>query len=119
MIRQRNKPERARLDDLITKGFRVKPRENAIIQDYVNRMHSQFIVDPTTKQPKRMLDNPSIGVMIKLAIFSYMTRKLFIGSYKRDNRSIDSSPLAKTKTWQLSAPSIIFRVLVGLVVFYH
>ena len=47
----------------------VKPREKAIIQDDVNRMYGQFIVDPTTKQPKRMLDNPSIGLVIKLALF--------------------------------------------------
>ena len=31
-------------DDLITKiGFRVKPNEKAIIQDYVNRMYDGFI----------------------------------------------------------------------------
>ena len=84
-------------------------REKAIIQDYVNRMNSQFIIDPTTKQPKRMLDNPTIGLVIKLATFSYMTRILFISSFKRDNRSFDSSPLTKTKTWQLSPLSIIFR----------
>jgi hypothetical protein len=27
-------------------------KEKAIIQDYANRMYSQYIVDPTTKQPK-------------------------------------------------------------------
>jgi hypothetical protein len=31
-------------DDLITIGFRVKPKEKAIIQDYVNKMYNQFIV---------------------------------------------------------------------------
>jgi hypothetical protein len=30
--------------DLITIGFRGKPKEKAIIQDYANRMYSQFIV---------------------------------------------------------------------------
>ncbi|MDQ6862824.1 MAG: hypothetical protein M3044_03265 [Thermoproteota archaeon] len=35
-------------DDLITIGFRVKPKEKAISQDYVNRMYNQFVVDPKT-----------------------------------------------------------------------
>jgi hypothetical protein len=61
-------------EELITIGFRVKPKEKAIIQDYVNRMYNQFIVDPNTKQPKRMLDSPSIGLMVKIATFSYMTQ---------------------------------------------
>jgi hypothetical protein len=52
----------------------VEPREKAIIQDYVNRMYSKFVVDPTTKQPKRMLDNSSTGLMIKHVTFSYMTQ---------------------------------------------
>ncbi|MFZ0894230.1 MAG: hypothetical protein WAZ77_06980 [Candidatus Nitrosopolaris sp.] len=43
-------------EDLITIGFRVKPKEKAIIQDFVNRMYSQFVVDPDTNEPKRMLD---------------------------------------------------------------
>ena len=41
-------------DDLITIGFRVKPKEKAIIQDYVNRMYNQFVVDPNTKEPKNV-----------------------------------------------------------------
>ena len=32
-------------EDLITIGFRVKPKEKAIIQDYVNRMYNQFVVE--------------------------------------------------------------------------
>lgn len=39
-------------------GFMVKPREKAIVQDYVNVMYNQFIVDPSTNEPKRMLDYP-------------------------------------------------------------
>jgi hypothetical protein len=41
-------------DDLITIGFRVKPKEKAIIQDYVNRMYNHFVVDPKTEEQKRM-----------------------------------------------------------------
>jgi hypothetical protein len=40
--------------DLITIEFRVKPKEKAIIQDYVNRMYKQFRVDPNTKRPKNV-----------------------------------------------------------------
>jgi hypothetical protein len=46
-------------DDLITMGFRVKPNEKAIIQDYMNGMYNQFVVEPNTKQQKWMLENPS------------------------------------------------------------
>ena len=35
-------------DDLITIGFRVKPKEKAVIQGYVNRTYNQFVVDPKT-----------------------------------------------------------------------
>ena len=51
-----NSPQKAqgsvneKQDDLITIGFRVKPREKAIIQDYVIGCHNQFIVDPSTKR---------------------------------------------------------------------
>jgi hypothetical protein len=36
-------------DELITIGFRVKPREKAIIQDYCYRMYNQFVVDRVGK----------------------------------------------------------------------
>jgi hypothetical protein len=42
-----------RQDDLII-GFRVKPKERTIIQDYVNRMSNQFVVDPNTKEQKNV-----------------------------------------------------------------
>jgi hypothetical protein len=41
-------------DDLITIGFRVKPKEKAVIQGYVNRTYNQFVVDPNTKEPKNV-----------------------------------------------------------------
>jgi hypothetical protein len=61
-------------DELITIGFRVKPSEKAIIQDFVNRMYSQFVVDPNTNEPNRMLDYPSIELVIKRVTFSYVTQ---------------------------------------------
>ena len=60
-------------DDLITIGFRVKPNEKAIIQDYVNRMYNQFVVDRKTEEQMRMLDYPSSELVTKLVTFSYMT----------------------------------------------
>ena len=42
-----------------------------IIQDYVNRMYNQFVVDPNTNEPKRMLDYPSSELVTKLVTFSY------------------------------------------------
>ena len=41
-------------DDLITIGFRVKPKEKAIIYDNVNRMYNQFVIDPNTKEPENV-----------------------------------------------------------------
>ena len=58
-------------EDMITIGFRVKPREKAITQDYVNRMYNQFIVDPSTNEPKRMLDYPFSELLTKPVTFSY------------------------------------------------
>ena len=58
-------------EDMITIGFRVKPREKAITQDYVNRMYNQFVVDPNTNEPKRMLDYPFRELVTKLVTFSY------------------------------------------------
>ena len=58
-------------DDLTTLGFRVKPKEEAIIQDYVNRMYGQYILHPTTNQPKRMLDYPFSELVTKPVTFSY------------------------------------------------
>jgi hypothetical protein len=58
-------------DELITIGYSVKPKENAIIQDYVHRVYNHFVIDHTAKQHKRMLDNPSIALVPKLVTFSY------------------------------------------------
>jgi hypothetical protein len=58
-------------EDMITIGFRVKPREKAITQDYANRMYNQFVVDPNTNEPKRMLDYPFRELVTKLVTFSY------------------------------------------------
>ena len=58
-------------DELITIGFRVKPKEKAVIQDYVNRMYNQFVVDRKTEEQMRMLDYPSSELVTKLVTFSY------------------------------------------------
>jgi hypothetical protein len=55
-------------EEHITIGFRVKPKEKAIIQDYVNRMYNQFVVDPHTKEPKNV-DYPSSELVTKLVTF--------------------------------------------------
>jgi len=43
-------------EELITIRYRIKLKEKAVIHDYVNRMYSQFVVDPHTNEPKRMSD---------------------------------------------------------------
>ena len=66
---QRNEKQ----NQLITIGFRVKPKEKAVIQDNFNRMYNQLVVDPKTGEQKRMLDYPSSDLVTKLVTFSYMT----------------------------------------------
>jgi hypothetical protein len=61
-------------DDLTTIEFRVKLKEKAVIQDYVNRMYNQLVVDPKTEEQKRMLDYPSIELVTKLVSFWYKTQ---------------------------------------------
>jgi hypothetical protein len=45
-----SRPKSTEQVELITIGFGVKPKEKAVIQDHVNRMHSQFVVDPNKKR---------------------------------------------------------------------
>ena len=75
-------------DDLITLGFRAKPKEKAIIQDYFNRMYIQFVVDPKTEEQKRMLDYPSRELVTKLVTFWYMTQFnwfLQVGAFQKSS----------------------------------
>ncbi|MDQ6668364.1 MAG: hypothetical protein M3Y53_09090 [Thermoproteota archaeon] len=64
-------PSKGQRVDMTTIGFRVKPREKAIVQDYVNRLYNQFVVDPNTNEPKRRLDYPSSELVTRLVTFSY------------------------------------------------
>jgi len=57
--------------ELITIGFRVKPKEKAVIQDYFNRMYNRLVVDPNTNGPKGMSDYPSSELVTKLVTYSY------------------------------------------------
>ena len=56
-------------EDLITIGFRVKPKEKAIIQDYVNRMYNQF-VEIRIQKKRRMLNYSSSELVTKLVTFT-------------------------------------------------
>ena len=78
-------------DDLRTLGFRAKPKEKAIIQDYFNRMYNQFVVDPKTEEQKRMLDHPSRELVTKLVTFSYMTQFnwfLQVGTFQKSSFNV-------------------------------
>jgi hypothetical protein len=60
-------------DELISIGFRLKPKEKAIIQDYINRMYNPFVVDSNTKEPK--------NVELSLQQICNRTRNFFIDDH--------------------------------------
>lgn len=59
-------------------GFRVKPHEKAIIQEYCDTMYHAVVTDPTTGKPARMLEKPSVGLFVKAATLSYMIQFNYI-----------------------------------------
>ena len=67
------RPKRAGCRKTRTDNDRISGQTEGkgIIQDYVNRMYNQFVVDPNTNEPKRMLDYPSSELVTKLVTFSY------------------------------------------------
>lgn len=77
---QQAKPPASKKEELTTIGFRVKPSEYAVIQEYVNAMHSNIIVHPETGQQVRLLEQPSVGMMVKAAVMSYMLQFNYIMS---------------------------------------
>jgi hypothetical protein len=62
-------------------GFRVNDETKAMLQDYANKLSNEYlmdpntgqaIIDPQTRQPKKILEKPSIGLLVKEATFAYL-----------------------------------------------
>ena len=51
-----------------TFGFKVSPSEYNVLQQYAQIFHNQVVEDPETKQPRRLLERPEIGLLIRMQI---------------------------------------------------
>jgi hypothetical protein len=45
-----------------------------VLKQYVKILHEQMIQDPETNQPRRMLEKPEIGLLIRNATYSYLVQ---------------------------------------------
>ena len=63
-----------------TVGFKVSPHEYniykqyTILKQYTQILHNQMIQDPETGQPRRMLEKPEIGLLIRNATYGYLVQ---------------------------------------------
>jgi hypothetical protein len=64
---EENKPKK-------TVGFKVSAHEYNILKQYTKILHEQMIQDPQTGQPRRMLEKPEIGLLIRNATYSYLVQ---------------------------------------------
>jgi hypothetical protein len=55
-----------------TVGFKVSAHEYNILKQCTKILHEQMIQDPQTGQPRRMLEKPEIGLLIRNATYSYL-----------------------------------------------
>jgi hypothetical protein len=57
-----------------TVGFKVSAHEYNVLKQYAKILHEQMIQDPETNQPRRMLEKPEIGLLIRNATYSYLVQ---------------------------------------------
>ena len=57
-----------------TVGFKVSTHEYNVLKQYAAILHNQMIQDPETNQPRRMLEKPEIGLLIRNATYSYLVQ---------------------------------------------
>lgn len=57
-----------------TVGFKVSAHEYNVLKQYAAILHNQMIQDPETNQPRRMLEKPEIGLLIRNATYSYLVQ---------------------------------------------
>jgi hypothetical protein len=48
--------------------------EYNVLKQYAKILHEQMIQDPETNQPRRMLEKPEIGLLIRNATYSYLVQ---------------------------------------------
>ena len=57
-----------------TVGFKVSAHEYNVLKQYAQILHNQMIQDPDTGQPRRILEKPEIGLLIRNATYSYIVQ---------------------------------------------
>lgn len=54
--------------------FKVSPSEYNVLQQYAQLFHNQMVEDPDTKQKRRLLERPEIGLLIRNATYTYLVQ---------------------------------------------
>ena len=57
-----------------TVGFKVSPSEYNVLQQYAQLFHERMVQDPETKQTRRLLERPEIGLLIRNATYGYLVQ---------------------------------------------
>jgi hypothetical protein len=55
-----------------TVDFKVSQHEYNVLKQYTKIMYEHMITDPETGQPRRMLERPEIGLLIRNATHFYL-----------------------------------------------
>ena len=61
-------------NDKKTVGFEVSAHEYNVLKQYAQIVHNQMIQDPDSGKPRRMLEKPEIGLLIRNATHSYLVQ---------------------------------------------
>jgi hypothetical protein len=61
-------------NDKKTVGFKVSVHEYNVLKQYAAILHNQMIQDPETGKPRRMLERPEIGLLMRNATYGYLVQ---------------------------------------------
>ncbi|HZB16794.1 MAG TPA: hypothetical protein VE445_06455, partial [Nitrososphaeraceae archaeon] len=53
---------------------KVSPSEYNVLQQYAQLFHERMVQDPETNQPRRLLERPEIGLLIRNATYAYLVQ---------------------------------------------
>jgi hypothetical protein len=75
-----------------TVGFKVSPSEYNVFQQYAQLFHSKMVQDPDTKQPRRLLERPEIGLLIRNATYAYLVQYQYIIQEQQQQQQQHNNP---------------------------
>ncbi len=88
-----------------TLGFKVSPSECNVLQQYAQLFHNQMVQDPDTKQPRRLLERPMIGLLIRNATYAYLVQYQYtIQEQQQQSNSITTPVTTTTEQWRFTWP---------------